>query len=374
VEAYWKLSYNAEYRSVNWVVLSLLVFISVLVMYPKLIWDSSKSYNLLWNLVGFSTWVFVSRMIARGGRCNAKKDLNGKIAVVTGPTAGIGIETARLLAEMGATIVLAGRGLQKLESAKLKIIQTSKKLKGSQLVPMQLDVSNLTSVREFLEAFEKKFEKLDILVNNAGIMAVPFQKTSDDLELVLATNHLGPFLLTNLLVPSLKRSSSGRIVTVTSNTHLTLRRFTFDMFMSAEKYNSAKAYPMTKLANIIFTDELQKRLQGSKVTAYCCHPGGILTDLFRNLIAGVPSFVYDAFRTIALIAVKTYEEGAQTTVYCCVDEKAVPGSYHADCQIVPCSEIVFDSKLGKEVWETSQVMILEAPTSQQNNFSKSLFL
>jgi NAD(P)-dependent dehydrogenase (short-subunit alcohol dehydrogenase family) len=193
--------------------------------------------------------------------------LAGRTIIVTGATSGLGAVTARELARVGAHVVLAVRDAQRVRSL-------AATLAGSTEV-RRLDLADLSSVREFAAAWDRP---LDVLVNNAGVMAIPEARTRDGFEMQLGTNHLGPFALTNLLLPHV----TGRIVTVASNAH---RRpgvdIDFDDLNSTRSYRPWRAYQQSKLANLLFTRELQRRLAetGSPVTAHAAHPGYAATNL-----------------------------------------------------------------------------------------------
>ncbi|MFG1627424.1 oxidoreductase [Kribbella sp. NPDC049227] len=195
-------------------------------------------------------------------------DQSGRIAVVTGASAGLGLETARVLAARGATVVLACRDTAKGAAA----------LGGARVV--ELDLASLRSVREAAENIRSTCPRLDLLVNNAGVMNVPFQRTEDGFELTFGTNHLGHFALTGLLLTHLLRTAGSRVVTVTSNAH---RRGRLDLDPEQE-YKPGTAYDRSKLANLLFAYELQHRLDaaGATTASLATHPGNARTDLWRT--------------------------------------------------------------------------------------------
>lgn len=204
-------------------------------------------------------------------------DLTGKTAVVTGANSGLGYETALELAGHGARVILACRNLQKGDGA-LSQIQAEHSAADVEL--SELDLSSLASIRAFAERFDESHERLDILCNNAGIMAVPRRDTADGFEMQIGTNHLGHFALTGLLLDRLAAAPAGRVVNVSSVAHR-LGKMRFDDLQSQRSYNRWLAYGQSKLANLLFTFDLQRRLEASdkRVIAVAAHPGYSSTNL-----------------------------------------------------------------------------------------------
>jgi NAD(P)-dependent dehydrogenase (short-subunit alcohol dehydrogenase family) len=215
-------------------------------------------------------------------------DLSGKVAVVTGANSGIGYETARALAEKGADVVMACRNLQKGNEAAEQIRALDPR--GSVEV-MQLDLADLDSVREFAEAFKAQHDRLDLLINNAGIMMTPYGKTAQGFEQQFGVNHLGHFALTGLLFERIKETPGSRVVTVSSTYHR-LGKIDFDDLHCEEKaYGRQTAYGQSKLANLLFTYELQRKMDraGLDMVAVAAHPGWSETNLQRH--AGLFDFM-----------------------------------------------------------------------------------
>jgi NAD(P)-dependent dehydrogenase (short-subunit alcohol dehydrogenase family) len=204
-------------------------------------------------------------------------DLTGKIAIVTGANSGIGYETARALAHKRAMVILACRNQDKGEAAVRQIDQEYPEAKAEF---MQLDLSDMTSVRCFTDEFASHYDRLDILVNNAGIMAIPFGKTADGFELQFGTNHLGHFALTGLLYALVIRTHQARVITVSSSGHRFVE-IDFGNLNGEKGYDRQRAYAQSKLANLLFTYELQRRLDGAGVDiiAVAAHPGWTATNL-----------------------------------------------------------------------------------------------
>jgi NAD(P)-dependent dehydrogenase (short-subunit alcohol dehydrogenase family) len=204
-------------------------------------------------------------------------DLTGKIAIVTGANSGIGYEMARALAGKEATVILACRNQAKGEAAVQQIDREYPEAKAGR---MQLDLSDLASVRRFAGAFTSHYDRLDILINNAGIMVPPFGKTADGFELQFGTNYLGHFALTGLLVDLIIHTPRARVVTVSSGGHR-FGEIDFDNLNAEKGYDGQRAYAQSKLANLLFTYELQRRFEGAGVDAIAvaAHPGWTATNL-----------------------------------------------------------------------------------------------
>jgi NAD(P)-dependent dehydrogenase (short-subunit alcohol dehydrogenase family) len=207
-------------------------------------------------------------------------DQTGRTAVITGANAGIGLQIARALARRGGTVILACRDRGRGERA-ASLIRTESP--GADIQVVALDLASLASVRNAATEIVRTSPRLDLLINNAGVMQVPYQRTEDGLELTLATNHLGHFALTGLLIDRLLAAPGSRVVNVSSlaHRHATVR---FDDLNGERDYDPADAYGQSKLANLLFTYELQDRLDasGSATVAIAAHPGIVETDLWRT--------------------------------------------------------------------------------------------
>jgi len=204
-------------------------------------------------------------------------DQNGKVVIVTGGNSGIGYEAALVLAGKNAQVILAVRSMDKGDEAAQAIRQRYPQAQVSVLV---LNLADLKSVRAFVETFLKQYKRLDILINNAGVMALPARKTADGFEMQFGTNHLGHFALTGLLLPVLKATPNARIVTVSSSMH-TAGEIHFDDLQWEQSYERWGAYAQSKLANLLFAYELQRRLAAAGINAISvgCHPGYAATNL-----------------------------------------------------------------------------------------------
>jgi NAD(P)-dependent dehydrogenase (short-subunit alcohol dehydrogenase family) len=204
--------------------------------------------------------------------------LDGKVAVVTGANSGLGLETARALARRGARVVLACRSPEKARAAEREVVAAAPS--PGAVLSLPLDLADLASVAAFAEAFRKEHAVLDLLVNNAGVMAVPLRRTVDGFEMQLGTNHLGHFALTGRLLDLLLAAPAARIVTVSSSMHRP-GRIDFDDLQCERSYGPWRAYQQSKLANLLFTFELQRRLarHGARAIAVAAHPGYAATQL-----------------------------------------------------------------------------------------------
>jgi NAD(P)-dependent dehydrogenase (short-subunit alcohol dehydrogenase family) len=207
-------------------------------------------------------------------------DQTGRVVIITGANSGIGYETARALAKKGATVIMACRNQQKGEAAAKQIRNANPK--GTVEV-MQLDLGDLDSVRAFADEFKEQHDRLDLLINNAGIMHPPFGKTTQGFETQFGVNHLGHFALTGLLLDLTMRTPQARIVTVSSGAHR-FGRIDFDDLNAEKGYRANAAYGRSKLANLLFTYELQRKLEaaGSKAIAVAAHPGWTATNLQQH--------------------------------------------------------------------------------------------
>jgi len=252
-------------------------------------------------------------------------DQTGRFAIVTG-TGGLGFETALELASRGAAVVLAGRNAEKGAMSVLKILAEAPEAK---IRFENLDLASLASIRAFAIRISETQSKLDILVNNAGVMTPPARRTTaDGFELQFGTNHLGHFALTARLLPLLRAAGAPRVTTVSSGMHR-IGRINFDDLQFAKTYRPAAAYGQSKLANLMFALELQRRsdAKGWGLLSDAAHPGFALTDLIANG-PGTKGLNYQASRFLALFLAHSPGEGALPTLFAATSPYAVPGGYY----------------------------------------------
>ena len=310
----------------------------------------SYPYYILVGTVAFGAALYLTRRYFAGGVCHSKALLNGKTVIITGANAGIGKETAVDLARRNARVIMACRSVEKGEKA---AVEVRKRSGSDNVVFMKLDLASLTSVRQFAARVLEEEPRLDILINNAGVMACPYTKTEDGFEMQFGVNHLAHFLLTNLLLDRLKEAPSARIVNLSSLAH-GFGKINFDDLNSEKSYGSWSAYGQSKLANILFTRSLAKRLEGTNIIVNAVHPGSVRTELQRH------SFAVSIMRFFLSIFWKTPEEGAQTSIYCAVSEEmeGVSGKYLADCKIVkPRTKEATDDEIAERLWQVSAQMV-----------------
>ena len=252
-------------------------------------------------------------------------DLSGKVAIITGANSGLGFESALEIARKGATVILAVRNLGKGRAA---VDRIATELEGGSLELMKLDLSDQESIKQFVDAFNQKYDRLDILLNNAGIMAVPQGKTAQGFELQIGVNHLGHFALTGLLLEKLLSTAGSRVVNVSS---MAARngKMNFDDLMGEKKYSPMKAYGQSKLANLLFTFELQRRLEeaGTGTIALAAHPGGSKTNL-ANASDFSPFFRF-IMNNFMMKLVQEADKGALPQIFASVAPEAEPGQYYS---------------------------------------------
>jgi NAD(P)-dependent dehydrogenase (short-subunit alcohol dehydrogenase family) len=267
-------------------------------------------------------------MTAKGGRWTAADvpDQSGRTAVVTGASAGLGLETATALAGRGASVVLACRNVGKAEGAAERI---RAKAGRERVRVVRLDLASLASVRAAADEIRSTCPRLDLLVNNAGVMEVPYQRTEDGFELALATNHLGHFALTGLVLDRLLATTGSRVVTVSSLAH---RRgvIDFDDLQAGSDDRPADAYARSKLANLLFTYELQRRLEaaGGRTIAVAAHPGNARTDLWRTSSWFERALISPRLRPLNWWLVQSARLGALPTLRAAADPAARGGEYY----------------------------------------------
>jgi NAD(P)-dependent dehydrogenase (short-subunit alcohol dehydrogenase family) len=274
--------------------------------------------------------------------------------LVTGATGGIGLQTAKVLAQMGHSVLIHGRDPRKGEAAVKEVRSTASANVDVRF--LQADFASLAQVRDLAAQVVASVPRLDVLINNAGCGNLSRTVTTDGYETTFAVNHLAPFLLTNLLLGKLKESAPARIVNVASRAHRG-KEIDFEDLMSVRGYGVMRTYGRSKLANILFTRALAKRLAGSKVTANCLHPGLIATGIGQT---------HALARLVWKLIVKvrggiSVEEGAKTSVYLATapDVEGLSGGYYVKCRLAELqtrAEAVSDAA-AERLWKVSEQLV-----------------
>ncbi|XP_063992556.1 retinol dehydrogenase 14 isoform X2 [Diachasmimorpha longicaudata] len=282
--------------------------------------------------------------------------MNGKTVIVTGCTSGIGLETAKDLVKRGARVIMACRNVE--AASKLKD-EFASETGNNNIIVRKLDLSSLKSVREFAGVINREERRLDVLIHNAGTAEVFRKKlTEDGLEATMATNQYGPFLLTHLLIDLMKRSAPSRIVIVASSLYRLAS-------LNLENLNPTGSFPaylyyVSKYANIVWSLELAKRLEGTGVTVNCLHPGLIDSGIWKN----VPAPFSWGMQLIIKGFFKSPEQGAQTSIHLAAsdDVNGVTGKYFSDCCEAQLIDAVKDPAKGKKFWELSENIVKLQPS------------
>jgi NAD(P)-dependent dehydrogenase (short-subunit alcohol dehydrogenase family) len=274
--------------------------------------------------------------------------MTGRHVAITGPTAGIGRSAALELAGRGAHLTLFCRNAEK--AAELQQVIAAAGGEATQNILM--DMASLASVRQAAREFLALQRPLDVLVNNAGIVNTTRRETVDGFEETLAVNHFAPFLLTGLLLPALQQGSQKRIVNVASYAHAFVRDMGFDDFQAENSYKTFHEYGRSKLANILFTRSLARRLEGQGIAVNCLHPGAVATSLasqnegvFARLL---PKLLKPFFRSP--------DRGAETTIHLCTNEEAgeITGEYWVDCKVAAPKPWARDDVAAEQLWSVTE--------------------
>ena len=274
--------------------------------------------------------------------------MNDKICLITGANAGIGQQTALQLAQMGATVVMVARDPQRGEAARAAIAAAT----GNTRVDLlQADFASPQSIRAMAAAFAARYDRLDVLVNNAGVYLTGREETADGLERTFAVNHLGYFMTTLLLWDALLAAESARIVNLSSDAHRQAK-LNFDDLQNQGKYAGFRAYAQSKLANVLFTYELDRRRGDAPVTVNAVHPGFVASNFGRNN-RGIVGLAMT--RLVPLFA-KSVAEGAATSVYLASSPEVagVSGQYFANCRAVKSAPQSYDRAAAERLWAISE--------------------
>jgi retinol dehydrogenase-14 len=273
-------------------------------------------------------------------------DMAGKACIVTGASSGIGTATAVGLARLGASLALVGRDGGRLGD----VAQRCQEVGAGDVRTYQSDFGELDRVRALADELLDDWPRIDVLVNNAALVLQHREQTVDGYERVFAVNHLAPYLLTRLLLDRLVASAPSRIVNVASDAH-SFGTLDPDDYMSTRSYKPMKAYGRSKLANILFTAELARRLEGSGVTANSLHPGFVSTGLARDNKLGI------LFMKLARPFIKSPSDGAETTVFLASEPVAVSGEYFVDRKVHATKDYAKDPVMAERLWDDSAHLV-----------------
>lgn len=277
--------------------------------------------------------------------------MDGRVCLITGATSGIGRAAALELGRLGATVVLTARSPERGEEVRRAIQEA-----GGRAEVIHADLSSLAEVRRAAEEFLRRFDRLDVLINNAGVYTDERTLSADGIELQLAVNHLAPFLLTNLLLPLLRRSAPSRVVTVSSEAHQGAR-MNWEDLTGERGYKGLRAYAQSKLANLLFTAELARRLEGSGVTANALHPGVVGTEL-----------LFGGYALLRLVRpfLRTPEKAARSIVHLAAspEVEGVSGRYYKDARPIRPSRQARDPGEARRLWEESERWVGRIPEAR----------
>jgi NAD(P)-dependent dehydrogenase (short-subunit alcohol dehydrogenase family) len=278
--------------------------------------------------------------------------MKDKVCVITGGTDGIGKAAAHGLAIQGARLLIHGRDPDKGARAVAELKARS----GNPTIEfLQADFSSLAEVRRLAAEVLERTPRIDVLINNAGGIFAKRILSKDGHEMTFAVNHLAPFLLTHLLVDKLKSGGQSRIVTTASNAHQRAK-IPFDDLQATRKYAAMSAYGSSKLANILFTRALAKRLQGTAVTATCLHPGLVRTSIGRDF--ELSPWLKPVFALLWRFA-RPPEKGAETLVYLASSPQVqgASGGYYVDCKLTPTAAAAQDDSAAERLWQVSERLV-----------------
>jgi NAD(P)-dependent dehydrogenase (short-subunit alcohol dehydrogenase family) len=298
----------------------------------------------------------VTRHVNEHWSTNDIPDLKGKVIIVTGGNNGLGLESVKAFAQKGAEVIIACRDVNRGEGARFEIGYTKGKI-----VVMPIDLQNLSSVRDFTEEFKKKYKRLDVLLNNAGIMTTPYFLTRDGLEGQMGTNHFGHFALTGHLLSLIKKTPGSRVVNVSSLAH---KRGKMDFsnlrFKNGKGYSPLRSYCRSKLANLLFTYELQRRFETNKIESIsvASHPGVSRTDLDRHI---KDQFWFKMQKPFLKLYSQDQKMGALPQIRAAVDPNVKGGEYYGPHKgimgypvIVKSSEESHNEEDARELWKRSE--------------------
>jgi len=296
-------------------------------------------------------------------KCTSLSRLDGKTVVITGCNTGIGKITAKDLFQRGARVIMACRNMDKAKEAKEDITKETRDLQNlGEIDVVELDLTSFASIRQCANQINNQENQVNILINNAGVMMCPMSRTKDGLEMQIGTNHFGHFLFTMLLLPKIIASVPARIINVSSLAHKNGKMDFSDLNWEKRSYSSIAAYGQSKLANVLFTRELTKRLKDANIEGvhtYSLHPGVVKTELGRHMDDTLFKGAQTLFRFFWGWAAKSPTQGAQTTIHCAVSDEAgrETGLYYAECKLAAISSDAKKDADAERLWNESWKMV-----------------
>lgn len=302
--------------------------------------------------------IYGIRQYMRGARCLSDVKLDGKVAIVTGGNGGIGRYIAEDLVKRGAKVYLACRDEKSAEEV---VKEIKGKTKSDHIFFLKCDLASFKSVQSFVDAFKKKEDSLHYLVNNAGIMMAPQKTTEDKFEEHLQVNYLGHFMLTHLLLDYLKTSAPSRVVNTTAPAYQLGEIDLEDINLEKKEFSSSAAYAQSKLAVLLFTREFAKRYKFEKdgIAMTCVIPGVVRTNIHRHMPFRKSTFISLTFSPFIWYLMKHPEDGAQTTLFCCVADAltTVSGLLYKECKREPFHEAAENEELQEQLWNQTLEML-----------------
>ncbi len=275
-------------------------------------------------------------------------DLSGKTCLITGSSRGIGYETAFDLARIGAHVIIVSHNLKRSKEVHQRITKEFGEQSARYYVA---DLSVQDQIHQLADDILRDYDQLDVLVNNVGGWYQKFEQSADGIEMTLALNHLSYFLLTGRLLPLLEKSTPARIINVSSDAHRQVKSIQFDDLQFQRRYRAFAVYAHSKLANVLFTYELDRRLNGSGITVNALHPGFVKSGLYRHF-----GIITPIVNLLASVFGKSAEQGAETSIYLASSPEVadVSGEYFVDCEPQESSPASYDEAQAKRLWAASE--------------------